>query len=1351
MSRILLIIIITFLSFFQLQGSDLYFYHLGLRDGLSQINIMSIYQDEFGVMWFGTTEGLNRYNGKNIETFRPSNDGEGLTQNVIYSIQGNQAGAMYIRANSDLVRYDLYSQKFKILQQGGINAICYKDSSLWVSVEKEIKLYDEVAEEFRLVTTLNKNIADVIKINVSDEGCIWLGTKDGLVRLSIRNPQEQKYILKGYAVNSIYEDRNHNIWVGTNSGGLFMINMDGEITNYTHEIGSNSISNNQVRTILEDKHGNIWVGTFFGLNKYDPNTRQWESYVNSDNISYSLSHSSVFSLFQDKQGTIWIGTYFGGVNYFNAEADPFTYYGASSTDSKYLSFPFVGKMVEDDNRNLWICTEGGGLNSMNLDTRQFSRYKLRSNSKESAEFNNLKSIWYRKDKDLLYIGIHGGGLAVFDIKSKKTKYILSDNAKKYSLPNNTINKMQYYKGMLVLLTQSGLVKMDIDRELFYPLNDTPFVSGVLSGIDLHTFFIDSKDRLWVQKTVGELLCIDLISNAIKSYRYDQSKSNTIGRFNINDIFESNNGQLFFATAGSGIFTYNEDTDNFNNYTAEKDHLISNYCYSISESSSGKLILLFNKGFSFFDPKNPITVQFKSSLDFPLIGFNIGSSVYTTKDKETFIGGVNGLVSFSETDLKLSNNNHSLYFDKLYVNNKLISPNDESGVLDKCLPLMKEIVIQPDQNNIAIEFASSNYLQSEVRSYEYQLEGFDKDWISTDESKVITYTNLNPGHYKLKVREVSTSIDDARLVCELLVNVRPPFYLTKLAYFIYFVLLICLIVAIAKFYSWRTKIQTTIEFERKEKERIEELNNIKFRFFTNISHEFRTPLTLIIGQVDLLLNYSELKSDICKKITRVRQNAIHLQNLITELLDFRKQEQGFTRLEVVKIDLVDYMQEIYQSFRDYAEKRHIRFSFDFDGSPIYVYIDPVQFQKAIYNLLSNAFKYTSEQGEIKINITSDSQNVYLRILDDGIGIPAESLQKIFERFYQIEYRSSGLTLGTGIGLALTKEIIMAHKGTIDVESKVNEGSCFSIILKQGSSHFSKEELETKDLSRAKYAIKQDTLDEVVAKDSLSENTIDLELDLNDRPTVLLVEDNEELIELLAESFSKDYKVYKAMDGEEGWEVLLNIQPDIVVSDIMMPRLTGKELCYRIKNNVNTSHIPVILLTAQTSDSEILDGLMFGADAYVTKPFNMQVLIQNCSNLLRTKRKLYSKTVSLEKEGKIYEGANEQDKILIEKAVGIIKKNFSNNLFDMNQLGLELGMGRSKLYTKMKDITGFTPNEFTLNIKLEEATNLLDNRPEMNISEIAFHLGFSSAKYFTKCFKTFYGTTPQDWRRKKNEDV
>ena len=558
------------------------------------------------------------------------------------------------------------------------------------------------------------------------------------------------------------------------------------------------------------------------------------------------------------------------------------------------------------------------------------------------------------------------------------------------------------------------------------------------------------------------------------------------------------------------------------------------------------------------------------------------------------------------------------------------------------------------------------------------------------------------------------------------------------------------IAFIRFKTRLAALKSSLEFERKEKERIEELNQVKLRFFTNISHEFRTPLTLILGQIEVLMQM-DLGTTIYNRILRIYKNAWHMRNLISELLDFRKQEQGYLKLKVEEQNLVTFTRQIYMCFYEYAQKKEITYRFDNVEETISVWFDSKQLQKVIFNLLSNAFKYTPNKGSIRVEVRMLASQAIVSVCDTGVGIPEEHISKIFERFYQTD-NSSSFTLGTGIGLALAKGIMNMHHGKIDVESTVGKGTKFTLSLPLGNRHFSDEEMATVE-SRESVIISEavpmlpfeQIMDVEEEKTKVQENIKE-----EDKPIILLVDDNEELLSMLEDLFLPIYKVYIAHDGREGLEMARQIQPDLIISDVMMPEMSGKELCYKIKTNVELSHISVVLLTAQTSVEYVVEGLMFGADDYVTKPFNVKVLIARCNNLIKNKKRLIAhyagKTIT---ESPVTEAINERDKELLAKCVNIIKENFENPAFDVTALASELCVGRSKLYMQFKQMTGLTPNEFILKIKLDEAMSLLKNHPELNISEISIRLGFSSPRYFSKSFKAFFGVAPQTVRSRKKE--
>ncbi len=1047
------------------------------------------------------------------------------------------------------------------------------------------------------------------------------------------------------------------------------------------------------------------------------------------------------------QGNIWVGTYYGGVNVFNPSKTSNHFYYAEPLQEDCLSFPVVGKMAEDSSGRLWICTEGGGLNCYNADTGIFTRYQHRKGDASSVGSNNLKSIFYRKENERLYVGAHLGGIFVLDLKSNKGHTLHNIVGDPTSLPHEIVNDIQEYKDGLALLTQGGVAFMDPVTEKFSPLSNDVNVRKLLNKrYAFETFLIDSRQRMWLASVNGGVICVDLPSSKITEYAMDTNNPSSIGRFKVVHIFEDSRGSVFFCTIGSGIYEYQEGEQSFKSYSTSNQCLPSDYCYYICESvEDHRLFILHGKGLSIFNREKG---EVENTYHLFNQTYSQGSALYLDKNGTLFISGTNGLALFQKQSLYALPSKNLLNFDKLFIFNEEICPNDQSGILTDILAKTSDIYLSYKQNNITVEFASFNYNNDRNCLFEYRLEGFDKAWTQTT-GTTITYTNLPPGEYILRARPLAgkENLDEE---VHLNIHVSAPFYATVWAYFFYLLCLLGVMIAFIRFKTRQAALKSSLEFERKEKERIEELNQVKLRFFTNISHEFRTPLTLILGQIEVLMQM-DLGTTIYNRILRIYKNAWHMRNLISELLDFRKQEQGYLKLKVEEQNLVAFTRQIYMCFYEYAQKKEITYRFDNVEETISVWFDSKQLQKVIFNLLSNAFKYTPNKGSIRVEVRMLASQAIVSVCDTGVGIPEEHISKIFERFYQTD-NSSSFTLGTGIGLALAKGIMNMHHGKIDVESTVGKGTKFTLSLPLGNRHFSDEEMATVE-SRESVIISEavpmlpfeQIMDVEEEKTKVQENIKE-----EDKPIILLVDDNEELLSMLEDLFLPIYKVYIAHDGREGLEMARQIQPDLIISDVMMPEMSGKELCYKIKTNVELSHISVVLLTAQTSVEYVVEGLMFGADDYVTKPFNVKVLIARCNNLIKNKKRLIAhyagKTIT---ESPVTEAINERDKELLAKCVNIIKENFENPAFDVTALASELCVGRSKLYMQFKQMTGLTPNEFILKIKLDEAMSLLKNHPELNISEISIRLGFSSPRYFSKSFKAFFGVAPQTVRSRKKE--
>ena len=645
----------------------------------------------------------------------------------------------------------------------------------------------------------------------------------------------------------------------------------------------------------------------------------------------------------------------------------------------------------------------------------------------------------------------------------------------------------------------------------------------------------------------------------------------------------------------------------------------------------------------------------------------------------------------------------------------------------------------------LEFAVSNYIAANQHEFVYRLEGFSNGWTKIYKQRTITYTNLSPGDYTLIVKPAGIN-NVYQPEYRLNITVLPPFYKTIWAYLIYVVITISLLYYIVRTYHGRIKLQESLKYEKQHIRDVEELNQSKLRFFTNISHEFRTPLTVIVGQIEMLLQVQSFPPAIYNKLLNVYKNGLQLRGLISELLDFRKQEQGHMKIKVSRHNLVDFLYENYLLYIEYASTRHIKFYFNKDQDQLEVWYDSRQMQKVINNLLSNAFKYTPEKGSISINISKRGEEAIIEVQDSGKGIKPEEAGKIFERFYQTSNDPEN-TQGTGIGLALSKGIVELHKGRIEVSSNQTSGTTFTIALKLGNAHFTAEQIETEEpkeeeaavIVESKFMVEQQVLDDTV-KERIK------------GAKVLIVEDNDSLREMLAGLFEPYYEIITAADGEEGLKEARDRMPDLIISDVVMPKMTGIELCKQIKQDFETCHIPVVLLTARTAIEHTIEGLRIGADDYITKPFNVNLLISRCNNLVNSRIVLQEKFSKQPQTRVQMLATNPMDKDLLDRTVAIIEKNMDNAEFSLNDVIRELCISRTNFFSKMKAITGQTPNDFILTIRLKKAAYLLKNELFLSIAEVADRTGFSSPRYFSRCFKEVYGISPLFYRTgNKDEDV
>lgn len=1340
-----LILFLICLATVTLHGENITFHHLTTDNGLSQFSVNSLYIDENGTLWIATREGLNRYNGDDIQTYKlRKNDPNSLFCNTVLRLTGNGKGKIYLLCTEGVAEYNLATQKFKTLLQGSINCIYY-NNGLFISKRDEIYRYNEKTGSFKLYYRLAGNNPE-ISCMLIDKGRFWIGTAgNGVYCLQPDTKKLTHPVLQG-DITSIYQDNEGELWIGSWENGLFRVKQDGTVTNFTcAPQNEHSISSNFVRTCQEDNAGNIWIGTFNGLNRYDKHTGLFQNLTPKD-IQHGdgITNPSIWCIVKDHQGTLWMGTYFGGVNYFNPEYEIYTRYSASTIERTGLSNPVVGRITEDKDGNLWIGTEGGGLNFLNRSTHEFKWFRP-DNGGNSVSHNNIKALYYDPAKEVIWIGTHLGGLNKLDIRSGRFTHYRMDANNPETLPSDIVRDIAPYGEYLVLATQNGVCLFETRsgkcRQLF---KDSKEGKRIKMVADVE---FDANGTLWIAATGEGVFCYRFDTNRLTNYRHDAANPHSLSNNNVNNIMQDSRGNLWFSTSGSGLDLYRPASNDFENFDQQKNGLSSDCIYEAQEShATGKLLLITNKGFSTFDRQSKRFKNFSTENGFPLTAIN-ENALYVTRDGETFLGSTRGMVSFHETAMNFTPKPYKIIPSHLIVNGKEVQVGDKTGILSKALFATPEITLHAGQSMFSIEFATSNYVAANKDDILYKLEGFSNGWNSTRGLHTITYTNLNSGTYHLLIKAAGK---DEKLCppVHLTIIVLPPYYRTPLAYLIYFLAASALLWYLIRTYKSRIRLRESLKYELKHIRDVETLNQSKLHFFTNISHEFRTPLTLIVAQVETLLQVQNFTPLLYNKVLSIYKNSIQLRELITELLDFRKQEQGHMKIWVSPHNIVDFLYENYLLFLEYANTRQINFRFEKETESLEVWYDQKQMQKVINNLLSNAFKHTRTEDTITMSIGTENGHAVIHVADTGVGIETEEAEKIFDRFYQIETTDStdAAKSGTGIGLALTKGIVELHHGTIHVESELGKGSCFIVNLQLGNTCFDEEQISRTTESIQQIELPKPELD-LLLQAELEESTPKKRLP---DAKILIVEDNESIRQMLAELFSRFYKVLTAADGEEGLALVNSEMPSIVVSDIVMPRMSGTELCKQIKSDFNTCHIPVVLLTARTAIEQNIEGLRIGADDYITKPFNTNLLISRCNNLVNSRILLQEKFSRQPQAFAQMLATNPMDKEIMDRALTVIEQHMDDTGFNVNVFAREMAMARTNLFAKLKAITGQTPNDFILTIRLKKGAMMLRNNPELNITEISDRIGFSSSRYFSKCFKDVYHISPLAYRKGEEPD-
>lgn len=1357
-----ILLLVLFASILHAERTNyLYSFNSDLNEGISQLSVMDIYQDSKGYLWFATKNGLNRFNGKEYVIYRREDGNEqSLSGNSIASVTEDQDGYLWVGTNNGLNRIDLNTDRIKRynsgangLTQSSITKV-YSDAAgyLWVGTWGGLYRFNREEDRFERIL-LDNNLEDISVSALFEDsaGRYWIGTRDKGVYLcdnqmniiSHFTRESKNMPLNNNNITSIYEDTQKQIWIGSKYG-LNKVNLrENEVLSFTSE--NSKLSNNTVRCLVEWE-GKLLVGTFDGIFALDPESGQIVKVAGYDDINHSLSHYSVYAFCVDHDYTLWVGTFAGGINYLNKFTNRFVLHRPE--DELNIRTGIYGAITYESPSDLWIATEGYGLLNYNYQTNTSHYYLIDPSAHFAFNTNIIKSVFY--EDGYVWCGTTKGEIYKFNIRTKTFSLY-----HKYPVEYSIYSIIRDRKGNLWVggaSTEFGLTCFVNDRLVTTFTNnvDEPFYLSNVRCI------LEEEDGvLLLGSTADGLLCFDTNKKQLTKYSNEATvESYRIPNNYISAIVRTKSGEIWVSTYGGGIFQFDK-TEHVKRVMTAGDGLLDNNICSLVESSDRKLWMSTVNGLIMFDPVGGEVRNYHRHNGIDIREFTLHSGI-ALPDGNLCFAGSNGFVTFQVAAMDKNENIPSVVLEQLSVNNRPIEVGDESGILDKVLDSMDTIRLLYNENNFSITYQALNYIYSTQNQYAYKLEGYDADWNYVGGRNSAFYTNLSPGKYVFHVKGSNNDGVWNEQGRSLTIIVQPPLWRTWYAYLFYVIALAVISYVILHYVNIKRNLEAGLKLKQLEKQKQEEFHEAKIRLFTNFSHELRTPLMLIITPFEELVKRVDIPAELHDKLSIIYKNARKLLLLVNQLMDLHKNQAGSLELKVSEGDVCEYIKEIYYAFNQIALTNEVKFSLNCTPKTINAWFDKSLLEKVVFNLLSNAFKYTPSGESVTMEVSETSWSgldakqtdglykdenanyLVLRVKDSGKGIEEGEVDKIFTPFYQIP-ETSGINLsGTGIGLSLVYTIVQLHRGVIYVDNTERSGACFVVILPISRSAFSEDQIEN---------IEFDKISEVTNTDDISASLPAPEKVEGPKYKILLVEDDKDVRSYLKKSLEAEYTVIEAADGVRAYEKVVQDFPDLVLSDIMMPKRDGLELCTLIKNDIRVGHIPVILMTARSMVVHIKEGFQAGADDYIVKPFNMDVLQTRIRSLLASReqlKKLYGKRFSPDVMGIEVKSADER---FSQKLFDVIEKNISNEKLDVELLCTEIGISRANLYRKLKSITELSPMELIRNKRLEMAAKLL-KESEMNVSEIASHLGFNSHSYFSNSFKTFYGCTPTEFVQMRN---
>lgn len=1319
MKKIILAMVAVMVPLMLSAGStDFWFRHFSVEDGLSSSAVRAIMQDKYGFMWLGTDDGLNRYDGTTIKIYRLNPEGVNDYISFLY----DTTDRIWIGTGGGVYIYDYETENFepfKLLTAKGdsiktnVNHIAEdRDGNLWFSTVGQGIFKYNVSKHYLERYEFKDADGLMASVLIDSENQIWAVTNWGNPTVSKLNKAENKfepfhitYDTGGYDSNSLVmlEDSEHALWLGTWECGLQKIDRyTGKATTYLHP--SDGKGATHIHSLMEYAPHQLLIGSDDGLLLFNTLTCEHQLFTEDETNPYSLSNRFVYPIVKDGEGGIWIGTFYGGVNYLSPNTGQFECF-AHSRFSNSVNGTVIGRFCEDTYGHIWIASDDGGLSCFSPKDKHFTHY-LPDEHGNSLSYHNVHALCM--DGDDLWIGTYTGGVNVLNTKTG----VFRGYTTKAGDPT-TLDRSSSYaifkdrEARIWVTSMSGVNLYNREEDNFTRIRD---LGSWIMDIDQ-----DADGNIWFSSQGNGLFKYDPDKQEWTNYVHSSAPGALIND-QVNCVLIDGNGEMWIGTM-NGLCKYNAKEDQFE--LIPLDIPSRNICAIIEDQRV--LWLTTTKGLVRYVPGESCQV-FTRSDGLQSEQFLVNAALKAS-DGKIYIGSVNGFNAFYPYQIKTNKVLPPVIITGLEVFNKEIRIGDK--LLPKALNHMEQLELSYKDHVFSLLYASLSYCTPEKNQYAYKLEGFDKEWNYVGSQNKATYTDLPAGTYTFKVKATNNDGIWSEQEASLKIVIHPPFYWSLPAKLLYFLLLCVALTFFIRFLLKRSEKKHTAEIKQLNVNKEKEVHEAKIKFFTMIAHEIRTPVSLIIGPLEKIMRSSiPMPAMLRDDLNIIDRNSQRLLFLVNQLLDFRKVEQEGMTMKYTLQNIRQLLEAVCERFNPFITQHGAHLTVEYPDANFTAMVDSEAVTKLISNLLTNASKYTKDEVILSCVVQPEQHTFVIRVTDNGIGISKEDQKKIFKPFYQAMDNKPG----TGIGLSIVKSIVESHNGCIEVESEVNKGSSFIVTLPIEQSQEAIQEGEANGLNPA---IPEDILSESLPA-AVSK----------DKPVMLIVDDNEEMLNFLSGNFSNQYSILTAEDGIEALEKLKENDVTLIVSDWMMPRMDGVELCKALRADQDISHIPFILLTAKTDTNSKIEGMDCGADAYIEKPFSVQYLEACIKNLLDLRNLLRQKFSKMPLVPLNSIANNSMDNKFLTRINEIIEQNFSNSELSVDFLAEELCISRSGLFAKIKTLANVTPNELIQIVRLKKAAALLSEN-KYRINEICYMVGFNNPSYFAKCFQKQFGIKPGEF--------